>query len=137
MMTDTTDNIETTDEQIDPVEAEETTDTDEPETFPASVVKDLRKENARYRERAKAADDLRAALWTARVAATGRLADPSDLALPEDADPLDEQAVAAAVDELLAVKPHLAARKVAGTVGQGHGGPTTGVDLASILRARS
>ena len=109
----------------------------EPDTFPASVVRDLRKENARYRDRAKAADELREALWQARVAATGRLADPTDLVMPEDADPLDPEAVNAAVEDLLGRKPHLAARAVAGTVGQGHSEPTTHTDLAGILRARA
>lgn len=119
-------------------EQEETTEeAEEEETFPAHVVRDLRKEAAKYRDRAKAADELREALWQARVAATGRLADPTDLPLPEDADPLDPEAVNAAVEDLLGRKPHLAARAVAGTVGQGHSEPTTHTDLAGILRARA
>lgn len=117
-------------------EQEETTEeAEEEETFPASVVRDLRKENARYRDRAKAADDLREALWQARVAATGRLADPTDLAMPEDADPLDVEQLNAAVDDLLARKPHLAARSVTGAIGQGGGSTdTASVDLVQWMR---
>lgn len=140
------DNIEQTEteatEEVEPQEAEQETTEEpqeqEPDTFPRSVVEDLRKEAAKYRDRAKAADELREALWQARVAATGRLADPTDLALPEDADPLDPEQVNAAVDALLARKPHLAARAVAGPVGAGEAGQNTDyVDLAGILRARS
>lgn len=107
------------------------------ETFPREVVEKLRRENAEQRVKAKRADDLAAALWQARVAATGRLADPSDLAMPEGADPLDAEAVAAAVDELLGRKPHLATRRPMGSVGQGPTTPTAGVDLAGMLRARA
>ena len=145
-MSETTDNIETeaTEQEaaeVEPQEAETTEEPQEqqePDTFPRAVVEDLRKEAAKYRDRAKAADDLRTALWEARVAATGRLADPTDLALPDDADPLDPEAVDAAVDALLARKPHLAARAVAGPVGAGEsGGNDDYVDLAGILRARA
>lgn len=110
---------------------------EEPDTFPREYVEKLRKEAAGHRDRAKQADDLREALWAARVAATGRLADPSDLPLPDDGDPLDIEAVNAAVDALVTTKPHLAARTVAGTVGQGHSELTTHTDLAGILRARA
>lgn len=148
-MSDNTDNIENTEQEAAEVEPQEPT-TEEPETtqeegteedadtFPRSVVEDLRKEAAKYRDRAKAADDLREALWQARVAATGRLADPTDLALPDDADPLDPEAVNAAVEDLLGRKPHLAARAVTGPVGAGEsGGSGDAVDLAGILRARA
>lgn len=144
IVSETTDNITETDEateEVEPQEVEqEPTEEQEPEqdTFPRSVVEDLRKEAAKYRDRAKAADELREALWQARVAATGRLADPTDLAMPDDADPLDPEAVNAAVDELLGRKPHLAARAVAGPVGAGEAGQNTDyVDLAGILRARA
>lgn len=89
------------------------------DTFPREYVEKLRKEAGDARTRAKRADDLAAALWAAQVAATGQLADPSDLPMPEDVDPLDPEAVRAAVAELLAVKPHLAARVPRGFVGQG------------------
>lgn len=106
----------------------------EPETFPAKVVKDLRRENARYRERAGKADDLAQRLHTALVAQTGKLADPTDLEFDET-HLEDPDALAAAVDELLARKPHLRARRVAGDVGQGNRGkPGGGVDLLEAMR---
>ncbi len=109
---------------------------DEPETFPRKVVEDLRRENAKYRDRAKRADDLGERLHTALVAATGRLADPTDLAFDE-AHLDDEDALAAAVDELLSRKPHLASRRPSGDVGQGASGSGDNVDLAGILRSRA
>lgn len=116
---------------------EEEPEQEEPETFPRSYVEKLRKENAGYRERAQRADDLAAALWTVRVSATGRLADPTDLPMPEQADPLDAEAITTAVDDLLTRKPHLAARRVTGDVGQGVSGGSATVDLAGILRSRA
>jgi hypothetical protein len=92
------------------------------ETFPRSYVEKLRKESQGYRERAKTAeanlDAVQRELFTARVTATGRLADADDL--PYDAELLaDEDKLTEAIDELLKRKPHLAARKVSGSVGQG------------------
>lgn len=109
----------------------------EPETFPREYVEKLRKESAGYRERAQRADQLAERLHTALVAATGRLADPTDL--PFDAAHLDDaDALSASVDELLARKPHLKSRRVVGDVGQGAGGVTAGaVDLAAMLRSRA
>ena len=78
---------QTTDDEVE--EAPE----DEPETFDRPYVEKLRREAADARVRAKDRDTLAAALWAARVAATGRLADPTDLVMPDDADPLDEDAV--------------------------------------------
>jgi hypothetical protein len=117
-------------------EADETVDTDpdqEPEdqrqdepddaeTFPRPYVEKLRKESQGYRERAKTAesrvDELSRALFTARVSATGKLADPEDLTY--DAELLaDEDKLTGKIDELIKRKPHLAARKVGGSVGQG------------------
>lgn len=121
--------------------------TDEPgdgdgETFPRAYVESLRGESRRYRERAQSAEartgDLAAALWRERVAATDRLADPDDLPLPEDTDPLDAEAVSAAVDALLERKPHLAARRARGDLGQHERRDTAEpVNLASILRANT
>lgn len=109
---------------------------EEPETFPRKVVEDLRRENATYRTRAQRADDLAARLHTALVAATGRLADPSDL--PFDEGHLDdENALSTAIDDLLSRKPHLASRRPAGDVGQGATPSGEAVDLAGILRARA
>lgn len=110
------------------------TEETEPEVFPAKVVKDLRKENARYRERAQKADTLAQRLHTALVGATGKLADPTDLEFDE-AHLEDPDALAAAVDDLLARKPHLRARRVAGDVGQGNRGKTgNGPDLLEAMR---
>lgn len=89
---------------------------DDAETFPREYVEKLRRESAEYRTRAKRADDLAAQLHTARVAATGRLADPADLPYAED---LDDDALGAAIDELLTAKPHLATRRPRGDVDQG------------------
>lgn len=120
--------------QVSDAETEET----EEETFPRSYVEKLREEAAKHRTRAARADELAAALWSARVAATGRLADPTDLAMPEGVDPLDADAVTEAVDELLARKPHLASRTPRGEVGSGAtGGDSGAVDIAGLLRARA
>ena len=117
--------------------ATETDDGDDGETFPRAYVEELRAENARYRERAKAADTLAQRLHTALVAATGRLQDPSDLPFDE-AHLENSDAMAAAIDELLERKPHLKSRRVVGDVGQGAGGVRPGdVDLSALLRARA
>lgn len=110
---------------------------EEPETFPRKVVEDLRKENAKYRDRAKDRDTLAQRLHTALVAATGRLADPTDLAY-DDEHLAEEDALTAALDALLTRKPHLASRTPRGDVGQGAaGGAGDTVDLAGLLRARA
>lgn len=87
----------------------------------------IRQEAAERRKNAaeanKRADDLSRQLFRAKVAATGRLADPDDL--PYDADLLDDaEALNAAIDAALASKPHYASRKpVPGTsIGQGQQG---------------
>jgi len=108
----------------------------EQESFPREYVEKLRKSEAGYRERAQRADTLAERLHGALVAATGRLADPTDL--PYDEAHLDdEDALAAAVDELLARKPHLASRRPTGDVGQGAASSGDSVDLAGILRAHA
>lgn len=118
----------------DAVEAEETDE--EPDTFPRSVVEKLRKENASYRDKAKKAETYAKALFNARVAATGRLADPDDLTFDE-ALLDDHDALTAAVEELVARKPHLALRKPRGDVGAGAlSSDGSSVDLAGILRSR-
>ncbi|MGP4058931.1 hypothetical protein ACTWP6_29660 [Mycobacterium sp. 4D054] len=109
----------------------------ETKTFSRSYVEKLRRENAGYRERANQADALAARLHTALVAATGRMADPTDL--PFDAEHLeDEQALTDAIDDLLARKPHLATRRPFGDVGQGQQGKSSEpVSLADLLRSRA
>lgn len=115
-------------------EDHDSTEETEPEVFPAKVVKDLRKENARYRERAQQSDQLAQRLHVALVAQTGLLADPTDLEYAEE-HLEDPQALAAAVDDLLERKPHLRARRVAGDIGQGsRGKPGGGVDLLDAMR---
>lgn len=109
---------------------------DGPETFPAEVVRELREEAARYRVRAKRADDYARQLFHARVAALGKLADPDDLEYSEDLVD-DLPALEAAVDELIGRKPHLASRTPRGDIGQGATGAGAGVDLAALLRANS
>lgn len=109
---------------------------DEPDTFPRSVVEKLRRENAGYREKAKKAEDYARELFYARVAATGRLADADDL--PFDEALLDDHdALTAAVEELVARRPHLALRKPRGDVGAGATADAGVVDLAGILRSRA
>lgn len=110
---------------------------DDPEQFPKAYVVQLRKESAGYRERAQQADQLAHRLHTALVAATGRLADSTDL--PFDQAHLDDaDALTKAIDDLLERKPHLKSRRVVGDVGQGAGGVKAGdVDLAAMLRARA
>lgn len=105
--------------------------------FSRTYVEKLRRENAGYRERAGRADELAARLHTALVAATGRMADPTDL--PFNAEHLDdEQSLTDAIDELLGRKPHLANRRPFGDIGQGNRGKTSEpVNLADILRSRA
>lgn len=109
----------------------------EADTFPRSYVEKLRQEAAGYRTRAQRADELAQRLHRSLVASTGRLADPSDLAFDET-HLEDEAALETALDELLSRKPHLAARRIAGNIGQGVSSTTAGtVDLAALLRARA
>ena len=127
---------EPTEDQV--VEPVDQTEVDEPDTFDREYVQRLRDEAAGHRVRAKRADALAAALVTAQAAATGRLADPTDLPFSEDLlddDGLvDDGKVRAAVDELIARKPHLAARRPRGDVGQGARPEPDDTGLAGLLR---
>jgi hypothetical protein len=111
----------------------------QPETFSREYVENLRSEAAGYRTRAKTADVLAQRLTTALAAATGRLADASDLPhsddLLDDDGLVDEVKVEAAVADLLAAKPHLASRTPRGDVGQGAQPQADEVSLAGMLRA--
>lgn len=112
---------------------EETTE-QQRDMFPREYVEELRAENAKYRTRAKHADDLAHRLHTALVTATGRLEDPSDL--PFNETHLDDpEALTTAINELLERKPHLASRQVTGDIGQGAVTNTGDVDLAGLLRS--
>ena len=110
---------------------------EEPDTFPRPYVEKLRDENAKYRQRAQRSDDLAQRLHEALVTATGRLQDPTDL--PFDESHLDDpEALQAAVEDLLARKPHLASRRPFGDIGQGpKTGDTGEVNLAELLRSRA
>jgi hypothetical protein len=135
-------NTEDTTNTEPPTNTEETAETTDeaPDTFPRHVVEDLRKEAAGYRDRAKTAEaraeDLARQLFTARVAATGKLADPTDFPYsPDDADLLDNpDALAAAVDELIAAKPHLKSRTPVGDIGQGKRGSAEKFNLLEQLK---
>lgn len=103
------------------------------ETFPRVYVERLRRESAEHRTRAADRDDLAHRLHGALVAGTGRLADPTDLPF-DDAHLTDEASLSVAIDDLLGRKPHLAARRVVGDVGQGVTHDGQAVDLAGLLR---
>lgn len=119
-----------------PVTEPEAEPTAEPDTFPREYVENLRQENARYRTEAKTAETLGARLHTELVRATGKLADPTDL--PFDVEHLeDADKLAAAVDALIDAKPHLKARRIVGTVGQGESGAVSSVSLLGMLRDRA
>jgi hypothetical protein len=99
------------------------------QTYPAEVVRKLRDENAKARTRAREAEaraeELARALFTARVQATGKLADATDLDF--NAELLDDTAgLSAAIDALTESKPHLKARRPSGSIGQGINGADDG-----------
>ncbi|MDG4669001.1 hypothetical protein [Mycobacterium sp. 236(2023)] len=111
-----------TDDVTDDVDVTEDDAADEDMTVKRSYISQLRTEAKDHRHRAETAEQNLDAtlrqLFTAQVTATGKLADPEDL--DYDAELLaDADKLTAAVDELITRKPHLAARKVMGSVGQG------------------
>ena len=99
-------------------------DADEPESFSREYVSQIRQEAADRRkvaaEATGRADDLSRQLFLAKVAATGRMADPNDLAYSPDLVD-DDEALNAAIDATLTAKPHWASRRpVPGSsIGQG------------------
>ncbi|TLP75514.1 hypothetical protein [Nesterenkonia sphaerica] len=118
-----------------PPEPEQEQEQAEEDTFPREYVQKLRDENAKFRQRAQRSDELAHRLHTALVAADGRLADPTDLEFTEE-HLEDAESLSEAIGELLRSKPHLAARRPRGDVGQGASGGSGGnVDLAGLLRA--
>ena len=129
--------VETDEQHLEPdapaEPADEQTVDEDADTFPRAYVDKLRKEAADARVKAKDRDEIAARLHTSLVAASGRLADPSDLPFDE-AHLSDPDALTAALDELLARKPHLASRRPVGDIGQGVSAVTSSVDLAGILR---
>ena len=115
----------------------------EGDTFPRTYVEGLRAESATHRTAARdatsRAETLAQTLATALASATGRLADPTDLpfseALLTDGVP-DPALIAAAIDDLLAAKPHLGDRRPVGSVGQGARATVAEpVGLGALLRA--
>jgi hypothetical protein len=111
---------------------------DPAETFDRAYVQKLRDEAAGHRVKAKRADALAASLVTATAALTGKLADATDLPFDEallgEDGFFDEDKVRAAVDELVKRKPHLAARRPTGNVGQGARPEAQEDGLAALLR---
>ena len=95
----------------------------------------MRRENAKYRERAQQSEKIAQRLQTALVSLDGRLADPEDL--PFDWAYLeDENALSEAIAELIARKPGLRAQQLAGDAGQGKRGSEKrpAADLISLIR---
>lgn len=146
--TNSTEPVESTENNYEDMPNQETQPVTEPETepviesdndadvFPRDYVEKLRDENAKYRQRAQRADDLAHRLHTALVEATGRVQDASDV--PFDDSHIDSpEALTAAIDELLTAKPHLAARRLTGNIGQGASEAGTTVDLAALMRSRA
>ena len=121
-----------------PADDAQTTDTtnDTAETFPREYVEKLRDENAKYRQRAGQSDDLAKRLHLELVKATGRLADPTDLPF-DDAHLSDPDALTAAVEALLAAKPHLTSRKPTGDIGQGASVVDDTFSLSGLLRSNA
>lgn len=132
----------TTDETVDEMAPDEVAPTeneaapDDAETFPRDYVEKLRDENAKYRQRAKDRDEIAASLHTALVAATGRLADPTDLDF-NDEHLSDPEALSAAVESLLEAKPHLASRKPSGDIGQGASVSSDTFSLSGLLKTNA
>ncbi len=111
---------------------------DATDAFDREYVQKLRDEAAGHRVKAKRADTLAARLVTAQAALTGKLADPTDLPftdkLLDDDGLVDESKVQAAVEDLIKRKPHLAARRPTGDVGQGARLESPEIGLGALLR---
>ncbi len=119
--------------------ADNLADNGDGDTFPRTYVEELRKENADYRTKAKAAEDradtLARKLHTALVAATNRLENPADL--PYNAEHLEDSGqLDAALDALLTDRPYFAKRVVKGDAGQGaRGNAGSGFNLLELMRS--
>lgn len=111
----------------------DTTESGDADTFSREYVQELRQESASYRTRVR---DLEQQLHRLQVQQTGALADPADLEF--DAAHLESpEALQAAIDALLADKPHLKARRIVGDVGQGNRGSAPAeVNLLGMLQGR-
>lgn len=107
-------------------------DHNDAETFSREYVEGLRSEAAKYRDRAKGADELRQRLHAALIALDGRLADATDL--PYQDSHLDGDELTAAITALIEAKPHLA-RKPHGDIGQGvRGESSVPADFSGLFR---
>lgn len=105
------------------------------DTFPRTYVEDLRQESAGYRTQLRAVQER---LHSELVRATGLLADPADLEF-DPAHLEDPETLTAAIEALVATKPHLKARRFApDAAAQGtQGKASAGVDLLGMLRANA
>ena len=122
----------------------EAPDDEQADTFSREYVEKLRDSEAKYRLRAKEADDhaaradaLAHQLHHALAQADGRLLDPTDL--PFRVENIESpEAMTAAIGALLEDKPHLANRRPKGDAGQGvRGDAENPVSILSILRSRA
>lgn len=112
---------------VPPTETGETTPdgnaVEEPSTFTAEYVKELRDEAASHRVKAKKVDDANARLTASYATSSGRLVDPSALeftdALLGDDGLVDPAKVTAAIDALVTSKPYLARRTPTVPITQG------------------
>lgn len=116
-----------------PVDEQHTSE--DSEMFPRSYVEKLRKSEAGYRDKAKRAGELEKRLHAALVAKDGRLADPGDLEFNEEHLD-DDDALAAAISELITRKPGLKAQQLRGDVGAGNrqSPKKPPMDLLSIIQ---
>lgn len=129
-----------TDDGQQPATEEQPADSEEPGDEQAgddtSEIGKVRREAAGYRTKLRDAekrvDELSRRLVASRVKESGRLADPDDM--PYDESLLDDENLAAAIDDLVERKPHLKARSF-GNVGQHDQKRGESVSLGSLLRA--
>ena len=120
-----------------PIADESSTDEAEPDTFPREVVEKLRQENGKYRQRAQQAD-------TYATGCTPNLSGPQAgwPIRPTSSSTKNTSMILtpwpAAVDDLLARKPHLASRKPTGDIGQGQrGAESEPFSLLELLKERT
>lgn len=135
--TETTETAAQTTESEEPAASEtEETDTEDNENSGNDQIAEVRREAAGYRTKLRDTEAhlqrVQSELFHAKVAATGRLADASDM--PVNVELLDDgDALNTAIDELLQSKPHLKARSFGG-IGQGEQPERSSVSLGGILR---
>lgn len=116
--------------------------TEEPETYPAEHVKDLRHEIGKYRQKARRVDDANARLVAAYARADGRLIDATALEytddLLDDDGLVDDAKVAAAISALVESKPYLHTRRPTSSIPQGpRADVTEAPSLLALMRSRT